>query len=66
MATSVLVIELGNTSPSREPPGDISTRNATGSHQGKEERRTLVVPAVGAWDADDHYMVVVPERPARD
>ena len=28
--------------------------------------RTLVLPVVGAWDADFCDAVVVPERPARD
>ena len=27
--------------------------------------RTLVVPVVGAWDANDSYVLVVPKRPAR-
>jgi len=66
MAPSLLVIDLDNVSPAREPRGEISRKNATGTHQGKEEGKTLVVPVVGAWDADYCYAVVVPERPARD
>ena len=31
------MIEFEDASPSREPPGEIRRRNATGSHQGKEE-----------------------------
>jgi hypothetical protein len=59
MAPSLRVVEFGNTSPSKESLCETRTINATGSHQGKEERRTLVVPVVGAWGADDRYVVVV-------
>jgi hypothetical protein len=67
IVTSSGEIEFKNTSPSTEQPGDISTKNATGSHQGQKERGTLAVPVVGAWDAVDHYVIVVPpEKPLRD
>jgi hypothetical protein len=61
------VIEIEGPVPSRQPPGDIRLRNATGSWQGKKERKTFPLPVVGAWDAVDYcYVVVVPERPALD
>ena len=49
-----------------ENHGVKSAEKTPGTHQGKEEGKTLVVPVVGAWDADYCYAVVVPERPARD
>jgi hypothetical protein len=64
--TFFMVVELEDISPSRKPPGEIRKKNATGTHQGKEEERPLVVPVVGAWDAGYCYAVVVPDRPARD
>jgi len=50
MATSPLVIELGNTSPSRESLCETRMINATGSHQGKGIGEPLWCPwwALGA------------------
>jgi hypothetical protein len=51
-------------SPSSPPPGDISTKNTTGSHQGKEERKTHALLVMDAWDdTDDPCVLVILEDP---
>ena len=54
--------EIGDTSASRQPPSDVSTRNAIRIHQGKGERTTLMLPVVDPWDDDDHDLLVVEEN----
>ena len=56
--------QIGITSPSSPPHGDISTRTATGSYQGKEERKTHALLVMDVWDdADDRYVLALPEDP---
>jgi hypothetical protein len=58
------VNQIGITSPSSSPLGDISTRNTTGSHQGKEGKKTHALLVMDAWDdTDDPCVLVTPEDP---
>jgi hypothetical protein len=57
------VNQIGITSPSSPPPGVISTRNTTSSHQGKEERKTHALLVMDDWDnTDDPCVLVIQEN----